>query len=219
MLVQSASDDEHDSEAAPNRFATARPSIVVLPFESDLADDAAGDIARGIVHDLITRIARSRALFVIARGTSFHFASGNRDIGSIGAELGVRYAVQGAIRLSGSKLTVVVGLAETSTRAELWSERFDRRRDDFMQVQEEILEQIVSCLEAEIVRNEIRRSMLMPSSNLDAWSAYHRGVHHMYRFTDRDCDFAEELFRRSIAMEPGVPRPQGCDSCASSGPS
>lgn len=192
---------------ASRTFATAQPSIVVLPFQTIDEAKSSKIVATGMVHDIITRVARSRALFVIARGTAFQFAAVDHDVGKIGEQLGVRYAVQGAVRLTDNRLTVSVGLAETSTRQELWSEQYVRKRDDFMCVQEEIVDQIVCCLESEVRRNEIQQSMLMPSSNLDAWSAYHLGIHHMYRFTQLDCERAEMMFRRSIEMEPGLPRP------------
>lgn len=196
-----------EMSASSGSFANAGPTIVVLPFNVIGDDNEAAVIAQGLVHDLITRIARSRALFVIARGTSFHFTARQHDVGAIGKELGVAYAIQGAIHLARGQLSVTVGLAETATRRELWSEQFTRKRRDFMRVQEDIMDQLTSCLEAEVVRNEIRKSLVIPSENLDAWSAYHRGVHHMYRFTYPDCNLAEEMFRRSIALEPGVPRP------------
>jgi tetratricopeptide (TPR) repeat protein len=34
----------------------------------------------------------------------------------------------------------------------------------------------------------------------------HRGLYHLFRFKRKDCDTAERLFRRSIELEPNVPR-------------
>ena len=193
-------------DARPS-YATAQPSIVILPFQPIDKSRTSAIVARGLVHDIITRLARSRALFVIARGTTFQLLTENQDVRTIGTQLGVRYAVQGAIRMTSSRLIVSVGLAETSTRQEIWSEQYSRKRDDFMRIQEEIVEQVVCCLESEVRRHETQKSLLMPSSDLDAWSAYHLGVHHMYKFTQPDCERAEAMFRRSIELEPGLPRP------------
>jgi TolB-like protein/DNA-binding winged helix-turn-helix (wHTH) protein len=188
-------------------FAEATPSIVILPFES-ISDEAPGSaIARGLVHDITTRVARSRVMFVIARGTAFQFAGRPQDVRRTGKRLGVRYVVQGAVQISGSRLGVSVSLADTLDGTELWSERYERRLDDFMLIQEEIAKIVVACIETEVERQEIQRSLLMPSLNLDAWSAFHRGLHHMYRFQHDDCEAAERLFLSSIRMEPGVPRP------------
>jgi TolB-like protein len=189
------------------RFATAQPSIVVLPFQTISLETPERFLARGLVHDVITRIARSRLMFIIARGTAFQFEHEHQDVKAIGRQLGVRYVVQGAVQIAGSRVKVSVALASAESGEELWSEQYQRRLADFLALQEDIAALIVASLESEVEREEMQRSMLMPSSNLDAWSAYHRGIHYMYRFREEDCKRAETLFRRSIAIEPDVPRP------------
>lgn len=188
-------------------FLGSKPSIVVLPFEV-IGESGCNDIiARGLVHDIITGIARTRAMLVIARGTAFQFPSGKYDVRVVGTKLGVRYVVQGAVQISGNKLRVSAGVASTETRAEIWSEHYDRTIDDVLTLQDEIAKMIVAALESEIQRVEIQLSILRPSSRLDAWSAYHRGLSHMYQFKTKDCDEAEKFFRRAIDIEPDVPRP------------
>ena len=185
----------------------AQPSIVVLPFETLGGGESTQIIARGLVHDIITRIARSRSMFIIARGTAFQFEGRAHDVRDVGATLGVRYVVQGALRVHEQRLKADVSLADAKTRGELWSEEYDRKLDDFMSVQEEIAEKIVGTLESQVQHEEMRRSLLMPSSNLDAWSAYHRGLHYLLSFSKRGCENAERFLRRSIDLEPTIPRP------------
>jgi len=114
---------------------------------------------------------------------------------------------QGAAQTVGGRIRITVGLASTETREELASWQYDRKLDDVLVIQEEIAKLIVSALEAEVVQQEMQRSKLIPSTNLDAWSAYHRGLSHMYRFRTKECDSAENFFRRAIDLEPNVPRP------------
>lgn len=186
---------------------SGRPSLVVLPFVNIGGDEPATVLALGLTHDVITQIARSRTTLIIARGSAFRFAGGNRDVKTVGDQLGVRYVVQGAVQVFNRRLCVSVALADAHTREELWSERFDRHMDDLMPLQRELADVIVSSLESEVQREEIRRSLLLPSSNLDAWSAYHRGLSHMYKFRADEWERAEHWFSRSIELEPGVPRP------------
>jgi TolB-like protein len=201
--------DESSSKDPASRYSRSslRPAIVILPFETIGTDPSEGIVARGLVHDVITRIGRSRMMPVIARGTAFQFAAEPHDVVAIGGKLGVRYVVQGAVQATGSRLKVSVSLANALDGREVWSEQYQRKLDDFMLIQEDIAEAIIGALESVVVREETRRSLLMPSGDLNAWSAYHRGLHHLYRFKYEDCDAAEQLFLRSIAMEPTVPRP------------
>src|SRR3546814_14281010 len=54
----------------------AQPSIVVLPFDTD-ADAERRNVALGLTHDVMTRIARPRPFFVTARGSAFRFHTGS----------------------------------------------------------------------------------------------------------------------------------------------
>ena len=185
----------------------SQPTIAVLPFEVLGTGESDSIIARGLVHDIMTRIARTRTMFVIARGTAFQFPSGEQDVREVGAALGVLYLVQGAAQISGDKIRVSIGLASTETSQEVGSWQYDRKLGDVLVIQDDIANLVVAAIEAEVQKQEMLRSTLMPSSNLDAWSAYHRGLNHMYRFRMKDCDSAEGFFRRAIDLEPNVPRP------------
>src|SRR5690606_2609872 len=65
---------------------------------------------------------------------------------------------------------------------------------------------IVGAVQSEVERVEQQRSLLVSPSNLDAWSAYHRGCWHMYRFRAENTLQAEYYFRRAIELEPTAPR-------------
>lgn len=199
--------DAEQPALTPERALTGQPTIVILPFQPIGSHPSEYVVSRGLAHDIITRLARSRLMFVIARGTAFNLSTRMQDVAEIGRLVGVRYVVQGGVQISSHRLKVSVGLANALSRREVWSEQYQRKIDDFMLVQEEIAGMIVSALESEVQREEVQRSILMPSTNLDAWSAYHRGLHYMYQFKFDQCERAEHFFRRSIDLEPGVPRP------------
>lgn len=185
--------------------AAAGPAVAVLPFE--VIGDGDAVIARGLVHDVTTRIARSRTMYVIARGTAFQYESGAHDVRELGERLNVRYVAQGAVQIVGRRIRISIGLASVATAREIGSWQYDRELGDVLSIQDEIAELIVSEIEEEVQREEVRRSRLIPSTNLDAWSAYHRGLGHMYRFRTRDADQAEAYFRKAIDLEGRLPRP------------
>ena len=193
--------------SADSSFSVAQPTIAVLPFEFLGTEESDSIIARGLVHDVMTRIARSRTMFVIARGSAFQFPSGEHDVREVGVALGVRYVVQGAAQISGDSLRISIGLASTETSQEVGTWQYDKKLGDVLVIQDEIASLVVAAIEDEVQKQEMLRSTLIPSSNLDAWSAYHRGLSHMYRFRMKDCDSAEIFFRRAIDLEPYVPRP------------
>src|SRR5262249_39807558 len=85
---------------------------------------------------------------------------------------------------------------------EIWADYFDRSLDDIFAVQDEITDVIVGRVHSEVQLAERQRALLTPMTNLDAWSAYHRGCWHMDRHTPGDYERAEELFKLAGQLDP-----------------
>ncbi|MFX8860261.1 hypothetical protein ABTM70_19005, partial [Acinetobacter baumannii] len=81
-----------------------------------------GGPAGGLAHDLITRLAKLRSLFVIAQGSVF--ALNERHVGpeEAGRMLNVDYVVSGSLQRRDNRLAVTVELAETRTARVVWAE-------------------------------------------------------------------------------------------------
>lgn len=183
----------------------AKPSIAVLPFA--LIGSAQGEtLALGLTNDLTGQLARVSWLFVIDRGTSSKLAGTVWDVREVGRNLGVRYVVRGSVQVRSHRVVIHVSLVEAASREEIWAERFDRKLDDLIETQHDCAALIVGAVQSEVERVEQQRSLLVAPSNLDAWTAYHRGCWHMYRFRADNTLQAEHYFRRAIELEPTAPR-------------
>jgi DNA-binding SARP family transcriptional activator len=202
-IVTDAARSRDDIVAA----AARRASIAVMPFvDRSAATDARGGIADALAHDVITRLAKLRSLFVIAQGTVF--ALHERRIGAeeAGRMLNVDYVVGGSVRRQGERLTVTVDLAETRTARIVWAEVFNHKLDDAFLVLDEIGNRIVASIAAEIETIERNRAILRPPNSLDAWEAYHRGLWHMYRFNRPENERARHFFATAVRLDPTFAR-------------
>jgi tetratricopeptide (TPR) repeat protein len=74
--------------------------------------------------------------------------------------------------------------------------------DDVHAMRSEIRSRILTALEIQIPLHEAAQAQLTVTENLDAWSAYHLGLQHMYRFNRNDNAIATELFRRAVTQDP-----------------
>jgi len=193
-----AGDRSPGSRGDPQR----RPSIAVLPFR--LIGDAGPHVAvaDALPHDLITELARLRWLFVTARGSSFRLRQPNQDIVEVGRVLNVRYCMSGTFEMVGRSISVTVELAETRDGGVIWAERYTGSIDDIHAMRSEISSKILTALEIQIPLHEAAQAQLTVTENLDAWSAYHLGLQHMYRFNRRDNAIATELFTRAVTQDP-----------------
>jgi TolB-like protein len=61
------------------------------------------------------------------------------DIAAIGAELGVRYILEGSLRMRGDKLRVNVELIDPVTRLPVWSARIEKAGGEQAAVPDEIV--------------------------------------------------------------------------------
>ncbi|HEX2114250.1 MAG TPA: transcriptional regulator [Alphaproteobacteria bacterium] len=186
--------------------ASRRASIAVMPFIDRSTESVRGGAADALAHDVITRLAKLRSLFVIAQGTVF--ALHERRIGpeEAGRMLGVDYVVGGSVRRDGNRLTVTVELVETRSARIVWAEVFNHRVDDAFLVLDEIGNRIVASIAHEIETIERNRAILRPPNSLDAWEAHHRGLWHMYRFNKADNERAQHFFETAIRLDPTFAR-------------
>jgi DNA-binding SARP family transcriptional activator/Tfp pilus assembly protein PilF len=187
--------------------AARRAAIAVMPFvDSSTATDARGGAADALAHDVITRLAKLRSLFVIAQGTVF--ALHERRIGpeEAGRMLNVDYVVSGSVRRDGKRLTVSVELAETRSARIVWAELFNHKPDDALLVLDEIGNRIVASIASEIETIERNRAILRPPNSLDAWEAHHRGLWHMYLFNREDNERARQFFETAVRLDPTFAR-------------
>src|SRR5262249_49835160 len=192
----------------PAAAVPRRGSIAVMPFiDRSPAALVRGGAADALAHDVITRLAKLRSLFVIAQGTVF--ALHERRIGAeeAGRILNVDYIVSGSGRAQGERLTVTVELAQTRSARIVWAERYDHKLDDAFLVLDEIGNRIVASIAAEIETIERNRAILKPPNSLDAWEAYHRGLWHMHRYRKADNDKARHFFQAATRLDPTFPPP------------
>jgi TolB-like protein len=80
-------------------YSPDEPSIAVLAFENLSGDREQEYFADGMVEDIIAALSRIRWLFVIARNSSFTYKGRSVDVKQVGRDLGVRYMVEGSVRL------------------------------------------------------------------------------------------------------------------------
>lgn len=192
--------------AASSDAQASRPSIAVLPFRLIGDAGAYAAIADALPHDLISELARLRWLFVTARGSSFRLRGLDQDIGEIGSLLGVSYCLSGTVEFTGTRLGVTVALVDTRSGGIIWADSFAGALDNVHQIREDIRSRVLTALEIQIPLHEATLARLKITENLDAWSAYHLGLQHIYRFNRRDNALATARFQQSIARDPGFAR-------------
>jgi TolB-like protein len=180
----------------------SRPSIAVLPFRLVGDHPRYAAFAHALPDELITELSRLRWLFVTARSSSFRLRASDGDLIEIGRVLRVRYCLSGTIEFSDQRLAVTVELADTVDAGVVWADRFTGQIDNVHTMREEILSRVLIALDIRIPIHEAALARLAVPEDLDAWSAYHLGLQHMYRFNRVDNAAAARLFEHAVTLDP-----------------
>lgn len=195
---------ESSDNALPTR--NGKPSIAILPF-SILGDPGPfSAIGHALPHELIAELSRMRWLSIIARGSSFQFRPGFKNAETATNVLAVRYCLTGAIEFSGQLLSITVELTDSVCSRVIWADHFSGRVEDIHNIRDLIRRRVVTALEMAIPLYEAESARLTVAENLDAWSAYHLGLQHMYRFNRQDNAKAEWYFQRAVSEDPAFAR-------------
>ena len=180
-----------------------KPSIAVLPFANMSGDPEQKFFADGVVEDLITALSRVRALFVIARNSSFAYEGKAIDIRTVGRELGVRYVLEGSVRRSASRVRITAQLIDAIGGMHLWSEKYDRELTDLFALQDEITRDIVGVVAPQMLDAEMQRARRKDPQSLDGWETAVRAQWHLAQLTREDNAEALRLAMKSAEQDPG----------------
>ena len=180
-----------------------KPSIAVLPFQNMSGDPEQDYFADGMVEEIITALSHFKALFVIARNSSFTYKGRAVDVKQVGREMGVRYVLEGSVRKAANRVRITGQLVDTATGAHLWAERFDGGLDDIFDLQDQVTESVVGAIAPAVEKAEIERAKRKPTESLDAYALYLRGLAKSYQFANRQAlDEALRLFNSATELDP-----------------
>ena len=187
---------------APPRTAP-RLSIVVLPFTNLSGDPGQDYFADAVTDSLTTDLSRIQGSFVIARNTAFTYKGKAIDARQIGRELGVRYALEGSVQRAGDRVRVNAQLIDTETGGHVWSDRFDRPRSNYLELQDDITGRIARMLGLELVVLAARSIELEHQTNPTASDLALQGWAALYKPTTPETrEEARRLFERALELDP-----------------
>jgi serine/threonine-protein kinase len=123
-----------------NRSAKAKQieSVAVLPFVNISQDPATEYLSDGISECLIDHLSQLPQLKVIARSSSFKYRGENTDILDAANKLGAQAIITGRVARYDGNLLIRVEMIDAFDDRQLWSEQYNRRAVDLLDIQQEI---------------------------------------------------------------------------------
>ena len=156
-------------------------TIAVLPLLNVDGSDETQIFANGLTDDVITRLSRVPGLLVSSRGDAFTL-NPNTASKRVRERLRVARYIEGSVQMAGEQMRIIVQLIDSETGFHVLSRTFDRPREDFFDVRDEITELTVANVRVTLPP-ETQAASIMASDDpsLDAYVLYRRGIEQSYR--------------------------------------
>jgi len=190
---------------SPLEFAPPeKPSIAILPFKSLGADPDQGYIADGIRLGVQATLVQLSGLFLVNVPALNAYREKEDSAISIGAELDVRYMLDGAVQQAGKHIRATINLTDVITRKAIWAERYDRTLDDVFELQDEITREVISSLNVKLITGEASRVWFDKLSSPEAREFFYRGSSYLYGGNKQDNEAARHMFEELYRVQPNA---------------
>lgn len=116
-------------------------------------------------------------LVLMAVGTTNTYRNKDMPPQQAAAEMGTRYIVDAFVQKAGERARITVSLIDGQSGQPIWSEQYDRVLDDTFEVQDEIIERIVTALDVKLLSGEQGRVWRKTLRHPRAREQWYSGMH------------------------------------------
>ncbi|MEM9104373.1 MAG: hypothetical protein AAGC96_01860 [Pseudomonadota bacterium] len=181
---------------------SAKPSIVVLPFENLATGNEGSMFAHGITASIISALAQVPELFVISSSSAFAFTEQFGGMREIGAEFGVGYVLVGSVQTNSDNIRVIAELSDTGTGETLWTGRYDRSPEDVFAVQDEITLNVLVSLQLALTEGQQAAVRGRGTRSVDAYLGLLRAESEFRKYSRSSMIETRRLLEQVQALDP-----------------
>ena len=186
-----------ENDATPR---TSNPVIAILPFSNLSSTKENEYLADGMTEDIITLLAQSPGVDVVARNSTFKYKNTNPDVRDVGSDLHADYVVEGSIRPIGERIRVTLQVIDASSGSHIWAEKYDRPTKDFFDLQDEVSLGVAAAVGDAVFRTEYKNINQSRTGNLSAWALTSQADVNLNTLTFGQGDI--ERARQAIELDP-----------------
>ena len=183
-----------------------KPAIAVLPFVNLGGDPAEDYLSDGITEQIITALAKTPKMAVIARNSSYSYKGKPVKVQEVGHNLGVGYVLEGSVQKSGDRIRITAQLIDAATGLHLWAESYKRDLKDLFSLQDDITRNVITALQVQLTDGETARIYGRVTDHVDAYLKVMKGRQHVFRVGRHDNLIARRLYEEAISLDPEYAR-------------
>jgi DNA-binding winged helix-turn-helix (wHTH) protein/TolB-like protein/Flp pilus assembly protein TadD len=175
-------------------------TIAILPFRPLVNHNRDEALELGMADMLITRLGTT--LIVRPLSSVERFQNSNQDPISAGRALEVEAVLEGSMQRVGDDVRVNARLLRVADGAMIWSETFDDKYRNILDLQSTMATRIASALRPHLTIAERTQVEKRYTSNPEAYDYYYRGRANYLKITKEGLLKAIEFFDEAIRLDP-----------------
>ena len=189
-------------------FPAKKPgeSIAVLPFKNESSDSTNVYIINGVMEAILGHLQKIEDLRVVSRTSVEQFRNSSKTIPEIAKELNVTYFIEGSGQKIGEQLLLNVQLIDAEGDKHLWAQQYNRETKDIFALQREVAKSIADEIEVVITPQAEEQMDKEPTTNLEAYDAFLKGMDFFYAGTREGLEQAIPYFEEAVAHDPAFAR-------------
>ena len=177
-------------------------SIAILPFENFSDKEDTAIFCKSFCIDLITELSTFKQFKIIAYQTTKLIAGASEIDHKKLDDWHIDYFVQGSFRDKNKTIRVNAQLFDRKTNRLVWANRFEGALDELINIQDQLLQEVVSALQIQVNEDLLSQKKLKPKVKLKAYECWLYGLDAIKKGTlEADLE-ARRYFRKAIDIEP-----------------
>ncbi len=185
----------------------SRPSIAVIMFDYLNAKDEFGYMATGLTEEIIIALTLFPNFMVVGPLSKGFISSQDLNARSIGQQHGVRFVLDGTIRLNDQKLRLTIRLADTISGQQLWGQTLDcgLENGSILESENNVVDQIVATIADSygvIPRTLTKESLARRNESSEVYQAILHYYHYFRVLTEESYADAMNALEKAVQHNP-----------------
>jgi TolB-like protein/DNA-binding winged helix-turn-helix (wHTH) protein len=186
--------------------STPIKSLAVLPLENLSSDPEQEYFAEGLTEEMITSLAKIRALRVISRTSVGRYRGTKEPVPQIARELNVDALLEGTVMRDHDRVRITVQLIAAVPEKHLWAEKYEGNLSEVLALQDAVAKAIAREIRIKITPGE--QTLLNTPRPVDpaAYELYLKGRYLLDRSGEANLEKSRRYFEQSLEKDPSYAR-------------
>jgi adenylate cyclase len=183
------------------------PKIAVLPFQNLSGDPEQAYFAEGVSDQIVTDLARFKALFVLSPQSTAKYQEQSADPPRLKRELGIDYLLTGSVRHDQGQIRLLTRLVDAGSGKIVWSDSYsdELTPSNVFEIQEDVSQQVSAVIASNygvIAEAGQTKAQSEPSTSLAAYDCVLRYYSYQKSFDRQEHARVRACLERAVELDP-----------------